>query len=28
MSPVYTELEKFTGAEGKPFADVILPLQK
>jgi TRAP-type C4-dicarboxylate transport system substrate-binding protein len=28
MSPVYAELEKFTGAEGKPFADVILPLQK
>jgi TRAP-type transport system periplasmic protein len=28
MSPVYAELEKFTGAEGKPFADAILPLQK
>jgi C4-dicarboxylate-binding protein DctP len=28
MSPVYAELEKFTGPEGKPFADVILPLQK
>ncbi len=28
MSPVWAELEKFTGAEGKPFADVILPLQK
>jgi len=28
MSPVWAELEKFTGAEGKPFADVILPLQR
>ncbi len=28
MSPVYAELEKFTGAEGKPFANVIMPLQK
>lgn len=28
MSPVYAELEKFSGAEGKPFADAILPLQK
>ena len=28
MSPVWAELEKFTGPEGKPFADVILPLQK
>jgi len=28
MSPVWAELEKFTGAEGKPFADVIMPLQK
>ena len=28
MSPVYAELEKFTGPEGKPFADAILPLQK
>lgn len=28
MSPVYADLEKFTGAEGKPFADAILPLQK
>jgi len=28
MSPVWAELEKFTGAEGKPFAAVIMPLQK
>lgn len=28
MMPVYAELEKFTGTEGKPFADAILPLQK
>jgi TRAP-type C4-dicarboxylate transport system substrate-binding protein len=28
MSPVWAELEKFTGAEGKPFADAIMPLQK
>jgi len=28
MSPVYAELEKFSGPEGKPFADTILPLQK
>jgi TRAP-type C4-dicarboxylate transport system substrate-binding protein len=28
MLPVYAELEKFTGSEGKPFADAILPLQK
>jgi TRAP-type C4-dicarboxylate transport system substrate-binding protein len=28
MSPVWAELEKFTGAEGKPFANVIMPLQK
>jgi TRAP-type C4-dicarboxylate transport system substrate-binding protein len=28
MFPVWAELEKFTGAEGKPFADVIMPLQK
>jgi TRAP-type C4-dicarboxylate transport system substrate-binding protein len=28
MSPVYAELEKFSGPEGKPFADAILPLQK
>jgi TRAP-type C4-dicarboxylate transport system substrate-binding protein len=27
MSPVWAELEKFTGAEGKPFANVIMPLQ-
>jgi C4-dicarboxylate-binding protein DctP len=27
MSPVWAELEKFTGPEGKPFADVLLPLQ-
>ncbi len=28
MSPVWPEVEKISGPEGKPFADVILPLQK
>jgi C4-dicarboxylate-binding protein DctP len=28
MSPVWAELAKFTGAEGKPFAEVLVPLQK
>jgi len=28
MSAVWPEIEKFAGPEGKPFADVILPLQK
>jgi TRAP-type C4-dicarboxylate transport system substrate-binding protein len=28
MSPVWPEIEKIAGPEGKPFADAILPLQK
>jgi TRAP-type transport system periplasmic protein len=28
MSPVWAELEKIAGPEGKPFADALLPLQK
>jgi TRAP-type C4-dicarboxylate transport system substrate-binding protein len=28
MFPVWAELEKISGPEGKPFADALLPLQK